>query len=127
MSVDESNLCGELITYASAMVRTQVPNWAFADETMLRLVCVNMVLRVMRNLAGVKTESVGPYAVTYDATVMAGYLTITTSELQLLAPPMVSTSTPAKSIRVRAGLASPALEFDQASRAAAEWSRVSGG
>lgn len=49
-------------------------------------ICVDMVIRVLRNSDGVKQETIGPTSVTYDPVVAAGRLFLTPDELLQLQP-----------------------------------------
>lgn len=82
-----------LLRRASAMIRVQVyePDLRIAQQLLdaqaVKDVCVDMVIRVLRNEGGVKQETVGPIATTYDPAVASGRLFMTPDELYLLQPP----------------------------------------
>ena len=64
------------------------------------------MLRVMRNPAAVRTDTTGPYSVTYGLVTASGLLEVTAAELGLLNVPLLpASSTPAGTIRLVAGLA----------------------
>lgn len=123
LSATELVMCAALLEDASAMIRAQFPNAMFLDVALTRLACVNMVLRVLKNPDGARSETIGPYTQTFGSQ-MAGALMVTAAETALLTPPSVSTSRPAGSIRLRAGLMSPTLEADIASREITEWELI---
>lgn len=82
-----------LLRRASAIIRAQVYQvdlriaGGLLDVQTVTDVCVDMVIRVLRNPDGVKQETIGPIATTFDPTVAAGRLFLTPDELFLLQPP----------------------------------------
>ncbi len=56
------------------------------DGQVVTDICVDMVMRVLRNSDGVKQETIGPSSVTYDPTVAAGRLFLMPDELLQLQP-----------------------------------------
>lgn len=82
-------LCG----YASEIMRNRVPTLddriasGACSAVVARLVCVQMVTRVLRNPAGVAAETVGPWSVQYELranTEAIGRLVLTPDDLALL-------------------------------------------
>lgn len=91
MTAAEESLAGWLLRAASNMVRARQPliDQQIADGRvsgdMAALAVTNMVLRVLRNPGGLRSETVGPFSRSYDTTAAAGLLVITDDELALLA------------------------------------------
>jgi hypothetical protein len=92
MTPAEDSLAGWLLRAASNMVRARVPtiDQSIAAGTvsgdLVALAVTNMVLRVLRNPGGLRSETVGPFSRSYDTTVAAGLLVLTDDELSLLSP-----------------------------------------
>ena len=130
LSDEESSLALTLLADASAVIRNRFPDIdtrvsdGDLSADMPMIVAVNMVKRVLLNPSGVKQETTGPYSATFQFEVMAGYLVLSKNDEAMLAASPAAASTPAKSIRVRAGLASPAFEYDQGDRYDTEWDRI---
>lgn len=109
LTTAEQSLAAALLRRASGMVRSRLPNVDIRiaagtlDAGQAALAVIHMVLRVMRNPAGVRTETVGPFTRTFD-TRSSGLLALTDAELALLAPRRRRRA-PAGTIRIRAGLA----------------------
>lgn len=105
-----------LLRAASAMVRHDFP---YIDQQVasgrlnaevVALAVSNMVLRVLRNPNGLKAETVGPFARTYDTGAAAGLLVITANEQGMLTPTPVKSATSrggVGTIRTTPGLAPP--------------------
>jgi hypothetical protein len=93
MTPAEESLAGWLLRAASNMVRARQPNidqliaTGKVSQDLVALAVTNMVLRVMRNPSGLRSETVGPFSRSYDTTVAAGLLVFTDDEAQLIAPP----------------------------------------
>lgn len=109
LTTTQQSLTATLLRAASRMVRQQYP---FVDERIangsldaevVALAVVSMVLRVLRNPSGLRSETVGPFSRSFDTQAAAGLLVITADEAALLTgrPNIV----PASTIMVRAGLA----------------------
>lgn len=83
---------GGLLRRASTMIRSQVANidlritLGTLDGQTVADIATDMVIRVLRNEEGVKQETIGPTAVTYDPQVAAGRLFMTPDELFTLTP-----------------------------------------
>jgi len=112
MTAAEESLAGWLLRAASNMIRARRPviDQQIADgivsQEMAALAVTNMVLRVMRNPSGLRSETVGPFSRSYDTTVAAGLLVFTDDEEQLIAPTGTESYAPAiGQIRPRAALA----------------------
>lgn len=92
MTPGEETLAGVLLKAASNMIRSRRPliDQQLADGTISRdmaaLAVTNMVLRVMRNPAGLRSETVGPFSRSYDTTHAAGLLVFTDDEADLIDP-----------------------------------------
>lgn len=92
MTPAEESLAGWLLRAASNMIRSRRPtiDQQIADglvsQDMAALAVTNMVLRVLRNPGGLRSETVGPFSRSYDTTVAAGLLVITDGEWSLLEP-----------------------------------------
>jgi len=92
MTPGEETLAGWLLKAASNMIRSRRPliDQQLADGTISRdmaaLAVTNMVLRVIRNPAGLRSETVGPFSRAYDTTHAAGLLVFTDDEADLLDP-----------------------------------------
>lgn len=112
MTLAEESLTGWLIRAASNMIRSRKPLLdaqiasGLVSGEMAALAVTNMVLRVLRNPSGLRSETVGPFSRAYDTTVAAGLLVFSDDEDDLVSPS--GESTPAAAIgefRPRAGLA----------------------
>lgn len=92
MTAAEESLAGWLLRAASNMVRARRPtidqqiSAGLVSQDMAALAVTNMVLRVLRNPSGLRSETVGPFSRSYDTTVAAGLLVFTDAEDQLIAP-----------------------------------------
>jgi len=91
MTAAEESLAGWLLRAASNMVRARQPTIdqqisdGLVSSDLAALAVTNMVLRVLRNPGGLRSETVGPFSRSYDTTAAAGLLVITDDELALLA------------------------------------------
>lgn len=78
---------------ASTLIRSSVAHidLRIAQQTLdaqtVADIATDMVIRVLRNEEGVKQETIGPTAVTYDPTVASGRLFLSPDELFTLTPP----------------------------------------
>lgn len=92
MSTAEESLAAWLLRAASNMIRARRPTIdqqiaaGQVTQDMAALAVTNMVLRVLRNPGGLRSETVGPFSRAYDTTVAAGLLVFTDDEESLLAP-----------------------------------------
>lgn len=99
IDADDLPKVAALARRASAIIRAQVYEvdmrieQAQLDAQTVTDVCVDMVIRVLRNPEGVKQETIGPIATTYDPTVAAGRLYLTPDELFLLQPAKAARAT----------------------------------
>lgn len=90
---DDVGKVNALLRRASTIIRAQAYqvdlriSTQLLDAQIVTDVCVDMVIRVLRNPEGVKQETIGPIATTFDPTVAAGRLFMTPDELFLLQPP----------------------------------------
>lgn len=111
----QEGLTGWLLRAASQMVRARFPNIdaylaaGSLDRDVVALAVTNMVLRVLRNPGGLRSETVGPFSRSWDTRVAAGLLVITDDELGMLTPlvTLPSTVNPVGTILLRPGLAPP--------------------
>lgn len=91
MTAAEESLAGWLLRAASNMVRARQPTIdkqitdGLVSADLAALAVTNMVLRVLRNPGGLRSETVGPFSRSYDTSAAAGLLVITDDELALLA------------------------------------------
>lgn len=99
IDTEDISKVGALLRRASTMIRAQAyqVDVRIAEDLLdlqtVKDVCVDMVIRVLRNQEGVKQETVGPIATVYDPTVAAGRLFLTPDELFLLQPPSAARAT----------------------------------
>lgn len=111
----QETLAGWLLRAASQIVRSRFPK---VDEQiaagrlsadMVALAVTNMVLRVMRNPGGLRSETVGPFSRSYDTTTAAGLLVLTDTDSALLEPTPEPGGAPGvvRTIWARPGLAPP--------------------
>ncbi len=92
LAPEEEARADTLCRYASQIIRQAVPDIdariaaGRLSADVASFVCVQMVLRVMRNPSGVAAETVGPWSVTYGSTgtQATGALYISDAELALL-------------------------------------------
>lgn len=81
-----------LLRRASAMVRGRFPDLAdrmsagTLDPMVVGGVVVNMVLRVLRNPDGLRSETVGPFTRSWDTTMAAGLLALSDDDVAALTP-----------------------------------------
>lgn len=100
MTAAEESLAGWLLRAASNMIRARQPYIdqqiasGLVSQDMAALAVTNMVLRVMRNPSGLRSETVGPFSRAYDTSVAAGLLVFTSDEEQLIAPAGTETNRP---------------------------------
>lgn len=112
MTVAQQQLANALLRAASKLVRSRFPlidqqiRDGKLDADVVALGLTNMVLRVLRNPGGLRSETIGPFSRTYDTTAAAGLLVITTSEEAMFSPAGAATTTGAiGTARIRAGMA----------------------
>jgi hypothetical protein len=88
-----------LLLRASALIRAAFPR---VDERIVEgvvsgevvsMVVINMVAKVMRNPAGLRSETTGPFSRSYDTEAASGLLQITDSDRDLLASAGLGSST----------------------------------
>lgn len=101
MTTAEESLAGWLLRAASNMVRARQPSIdqqiaaGRVSQDLVALAVTNMVLRVMRNPSGLRSETVGPFSRAYDTSVAAGLLVFTDDEAQLISPAGAELARPA--------------------------------
>lgn len=82
----------QLLVVASALIRKSFPDIdtrisnGQLDGELAKFVAVQMVLRVLRNPAGVRQETIGPSSVSYDPGQASGQLALTPADQAMLAP-----------------------------------------
>lgn len=92
MTAAEEQLSKGLLRRASAMVRGRFPDLAARmsagtlDPMVVGGVVVNMVLRVLRNPDGLRSETVGPFTRSWDTATAAGLLVLSDDDLATLEP-----------------------------------------
>ncbi len=108
----QEGLVSALLRRASALVRGAYPDLdqriaaGTLDRDTVSHAVVNMVLRVMSNPRGLRSETVGPFTRTWDTEKATGLLALTSAETSMLAPKRTNRS-PARSIMTVPGLAPP--------------------
>lgn len=118
LSLDEATLAKYLLRAASKMIRQRVPNLDLLvankrlDPDVVALAPASMVLRVLRNPDGLKSETTGPFSRTFDTSAAAGLLVVTADDLAHVTPGPVTQAppagwAPAATIRVTPGMAPP--------------------
>jgi hypothetical protein len=112
MTVAQQQLANALLRAASKLVRSRFPSIdqqirdGKLDADVVALGVTNMVLRVLRNPGGLRSETIGPFSRTYDTTAAAGLLVITASEEAMFSPSGVTApNTAIGTARLRSGLA----------------------
>jgi hypothetical protein len=91
LTAAQEGLAGHLVRAASALLRARAAQanvfidtdiaGGRLDPELAALTVANMVLRVMRNPSGLRSETTGPFARTYDTTAAAGLLVVTDYDL----------------------------------------------
>lgn len=82
----EKERVGALLDDAETILRTRIPDLDEQVSTgripadVVRLVLVSMVLRVVRNPGGYRSESAGDYSYTVDSRAASGFLTVLPDE-----------------------------------------------
>jgi hypothetical protein len=98
------------------MIRARIPqvDVMIADgrlnPDLVALAITNMILRVLRNPAGLRSEAVGPFSRAYDTKYAAGQLVLGEEELGLLTPVVIDPSLapfPVGTAWLRPGMAPP--------------------
>jgi hypothetical protein len=112
LTAAETEVAGTLVTYASALLRSLVPNIdqritdGDLDGALARLAVVQMVKRVLINPEGVRSESetTGPFSEskTWDVGRAVGRLSVTAEDLALVAGRAAGPRV--RSIRLQPGL-----------------------
>jgi hypothetical protein len=111
LTVAQQTLASALLRAASKLIRSRHPlidqniKDGVLDPDVVALGVTNMVLRVLRNPAGLRAETIGPFSRTYDTTAAAGLLVITDAEDNMFTPPAIlaEAAFPIGTIHVRAG------------------------
>lgn len=92
MTPAQESLAAWLIRAASNMIRSRVPlidqqiTAGLVSAEMAALTVANMVLRVMRNPDGLRSEATGPFSRAWDTTAGAGLLVLTDYDLAAIEP-----------------------------------------
>lgn len=96
MTAAQQTLTSALLRAASKLIRSRHPNIdqyirdGAIDADVVALGVTNMILRVLRNPGGLRSETIGPFSRTYDTTVAAGLLVITDAEDAMFSPPVAA-------------------------------------
>jgi hypothetical protein len=115
---DQHQLTGYLLKAASKMVRQRFPligeqmAAGLLDQDVIAQTVAGMVLRVLWNPEGLKSETTGPFSRTYDTSAAAGLLVVTGDDAQAFVPPDSGATAKTKfpvagTIRVQPGMAPP--------------------
>jgi hypothetical protein len=92
MTAAQESLAAWLIRAASNLVRSRVPlidqqiALGLVTAEMAALTVTNMVLRVLRNPNGLRSETVGPFSRAYDTSVAAGLLVFSEDDAAIITP-----------------------------------------
>lgn len=92
LTAAQQTLANALLRAASKLVRASFPRVdqlirdGRLDADVVALGVTNMVLRVLRNPAGLKAETTGPFSRTYDTTAAAGLIVIADSDVPYFTP-----------------------------------------
>jgi hypothetical protein len=131
LTTAQQTLTNVLLRAASKMIRSRFPTvdaqivTGRLDPDIVALAAVNMVLRVLRNPGGLRSETVGPFSRTFDTSAAAGLLVVTDDELSLLTPGLPAGAGLASfgvgTIRVQVGLAPPCHRSWGGERGAGRW------
>lgn len=119
LTTAQQTLTGYLLKVASKMLRQRFPlidtqvNAGTLDSDVVANAAASMVLRVLRNPGGLRSETTGPFSRTYDTTAAAGLLVVTADEVDAVTPTPLTTMPDgpgaiAGTIRVQGGLMPPA-------------------
>lgn len=114
---EQHDLTAYLLKAASAKVRQRFPllgehlTAGRLDQNVVAETVAGMVLRVLWNPEGLRSETTGPFSRTYDTSAAAGMLVITGDDAQAFVPPDATAGRKrfpaAGTIRVLPGLAPP--------------------
>jgi hypothetical protein len=110
LDADERAVAEVLLLYGAPLIRKKQPDIdariaaGTLDPLLAQLVAVQMVIRVLRNLDGVRQETVGPSSITYDMSQAVGQLVVTDDDLATLAPAPTGNGVGVGTVRVGAGL-----------------------
>lgn len=110
LSPTQEALTATLLRGASKLVRSRFPRIdaqiakGVLDPDVVALAVVGMVLRVLRNPQGLRSETVGPFSRAYDTSAAAGLLVITADDESMFKPNAARLSR-ARTIMARPGLA----------------------
>lgn len=109
MTTAQVQLTTALLRAASALVRSRYPSVdaqiaaGLINPDVAALAVTNMILRVLRNPDGLRSETIGPFSRTYDTGAAAGLLVISDDESPIFAPPAGAGNFSIGTIRVQAG------------------------
>lgn len=110
LSPGQTALTSTLLRAASKLIRSRFPKIdaqiaaGVLDPEVVALAAVSMVLRVLRNPQGLRSEAVGPFSRAYDTSAAAGLVVLTADEESILVPARARTGR-AGTIMARPGLA----------------------
>lgn len=82
----ETRKAPPLLDDATAIILDRFPQYATAPTDASKAVCCAMVLRVLRNPDGKRSESIDDYSYTIDSALSAGELYMTAKEIDTLRP-----------------------------------------
>lgn len=111
MTPAEESLAGWLLRAASNMIRSRRPlidqqiTDGLVSADLAALAVTNMVLRVLRNPSGLRSETVGPFSRAYDTRYAAGLLVFTDDESDLITPGDTDAVASVNQFRPKAALA----------------------
>lgn len=119
LSDDEQELAGYLLKAGSKLVRQRFPlvdeqaDAGKLDSDVVALTVAGMVLRVLRNPEGLRSETTGPFTRAYDTSAAAGQLVMTKDDEAGVTPSPTPTTkpagwSPAGTIGVQGGMMPPA-------------------
>jgi hypothetical protein len=92
LTTAQEQLTAWLVRAASAMVRYRFPlvdthiSAGLLDPDVVALTIANMILRVLRNPGGLRSETIGPFSRAFDTRYAAGLLVITDEEAAMFTP-----------------------------------------
>ncbi len=92
LTAAQVTLTNALLRAASKLVRSRHPlidaqiAAGILDADVVALAITNMVLRVLRNPGGLRSETIGPFSRTFDTSAAAGLLVVTDAEEAMFTP-----------------------------------------
>lgn len=86
LSDTETRQAPSLLDDATAIITDRFPQYATAPTPASTAVCCAMVLRVLRNPGGHRSEQIDDYSYTVDSALSTGQLYLTDGEIDTLTP-----------------------------------------